>query len=288
MKTNKLFLIAVAALAGAFVSCGGGGGNGGNQNAPEASVKIDVGEKPLNISVYLDLSDRIVKGTDEMAQTEKDTAIVNHIVDIFYSNAVQKKEKLVVDRMNVFFYPTPTLSGVSQLAKDLKVDLGATNNKLGALTTMKDKIQENLGKIYDQAVQSQEFLGSDLWGFFNEQAEVQCLAKEYRNILVILTDGYVYHQNNIVPSTNPKPNECCSFISPTTLKNGNPLLVGCNGLDDLEVLVLEANPEPNTDFPKLKIVLENWLKGMGVKKCRVVKTDIPTTTFQSIDKFFEE
>lgn len=61
-----------------------------------------------------------------------------------------------------------------------------------------------------------------------------------------------------------------------TLKNPeSSLIVKRNGLEDLEVLMLEANPYETPDINKMKEVLDDWFKEMGVKKFVVAETDIP-------------
>jgi hypothetical protein len=49
--------------------------------------------------------------------------------------------------------------------------------------------------------------------------------------------------------------------------------------------MLEVNAQPGTDLPKMKDVISTWFKEMGVNKYEVLKSDLPSRTSGSIDKF---
>lgn len=103
-------------------------------------------------------------------------------------------------------------------------------------------------------------------------------------MLVILTDGYIFHANNKL-----KQGDAFAFILPQTLKVPNSsLIVGRKGLEDLEVLMLELNPYDIKDGPKMEKILMTWLQDMGVKKCYVAETDVPGNTRLIIDKFLDD
>lgn len=281
MKKTILFLaiLFTVILIPSCTTCGGGKIN-------DSEKTENKGPKPLNISVYLDLSDRLKKDLTP-SQMERDTAIINHLVDIFIQDA-QKNGNIVNSKnhFQVFFYPAPKSSQIAVLAKGLNVDLGKTEikQKKVEIMEMKNRFQTNLTEIYNEALEANKFDGCDIWGFFsNKEVDKLCVRKGYRNILVILTDGFVYHKNNKVSSENSY-----SYILPEMLgKNDISLMVKRDGLDDLEVLVLEVNPYAPTQHDQLISILEEWFKGMGVKNVMVNETSLPVNTEVYIDNFFE-
>lgn len=248
---------------------------------------------PLNVTVYLDLSDRLVKnGTsslpDEKTQMERDTAIINKLEDIFIE--ASRRNNGILNSKNHFqvvFYPTPNSSSINTLAADLNVDLGKKdpNERKQTLKSMKDKFGVALNTIYSQTIEDKSWEGSDIWGFFDKgTVDHICIRKGYRNVLVILTDGYIYHQNN-------KKNEgsAYSYILDQTLAlDDASLLVSRQGLDNLEVLMLEINPTDPKKMAKMTSTLETWFKQMGVKHFVVADTDIPQNVYPVIESFFDE
>ena len=243
-------------------------------------------QKPLNISVYIDLSDRLVRDM-QPNQMYRDTAIVGFVADYFKSKILGPSILNSKDNMKIFFYPAPQSSDIATLAQGLSVDMGSLKGveKKKALLSMKQKFQDNLSTIYDKAIDDgnhHKWPGCDIWGFFSsKKVDAHCVREGYRNILIILTDGYLYDEN-----TKIKEGHGYSYVLPQTLKDSESFLIDRRkGLDDLEVRILEVNPYNKEEGYKLVPVLETWLKKMGVKDITVSETDLPTNT-QTIIKSF--
>ena len=156
------------------------------------------------------------------------------------------------------------------------------------MKNMRTTFKENLSTIYDQTIQQQKWVGCDIHGFFsNGSVDVQCIRKGERNILFILTDGYIDHVDNRYCKGNKY-----SYIWPKYLrdKTYNGLIVDrSKPLDELEVCVLELNPFDMKTYSRLRSVLETWFTGMGIPagKITIGQTDLPTNTQPIIDKLFE-
>jgi len=257
-----------------------GGGKGSDTIPSEMRSEV----LPLNVSIYLDLSDRIKpNGSDALSQKDKDIAIVNFLANYVKERAVKQKILPSRDRIKVFFYPEPADAKVALLSEKLELDLGTTpmKEKKPKLISFTDEFKKSLEQIYSSTIQTSSWLGSDIWGFFNKPIDNYCIKKGYRNILVVLTDGYIYHASNKQTKGN-----CHTFVLPQTLKDKSScLIVGRTGLDDLEVLMLELNPNPPTDQQKMEQVITDWLNNMGVKKQYVGETDVPSNTKMIIEKF---
>lgn len=259
----------------------------GCSDSSEKSAAEKAEPKPLNLSVFLDLSDRIAR---EMvpSQTSRDSMIINELIDIFINDCVNNGKIIrSKNHFQIFFHPAPKNTEIATLASGLNIDLSSTDvkDKKAKLKGMKDIFSNNISQIYNSTLVDKEWLGSDIWAFFSDKkVDNQCIRKGYRNILVILTDGYLFYSPNKRQEGN-----AYSYILPQTLKNPNSsLIVKRNGLEDLEVLLLEVNPYTPIDRDSLIKVLERWFTEMGVSKFVVADTDMPVNTANIIKNFIQE
>ena len=262
-----------------LVACGGKGSKGNNK---EVGAQTNSATKPLNISIYLDLSDRLERQMVP-SQKDRDIEIVNYMTEILKNHAVAQKIMPSKDRIKVFFYPAPNDSKIDLLSKDLEMDLSKAQpaEKKKMLLEFQEKFLTSLSKIYDATLQGKNWIGSDIWGFFKKQIDTYCIREDARNVIVILTDGYLFYAPNKLKDGNNY-----SYILPQTLSNPNSgLIVSRQGLENIEVLMLEINPFDPKQQDQIESVLQNWLKGMGVQKMYVGETDQPSNTKLIIDKF---
>lgn len=276
----KLLSVIIACVAILLNLCSSTGKSGKETTGDKDSIN-----KPWNISIYLDLSDRLIRDMTP-SQKDKDIQIVNYMTEILKNHSVAQKILPSRDRIKVFFYPAPNGSKISLLSNDLEMDLSRAQpaEKKKILTEFQDKFATSLTQIYDATLQTKNWIGSDIWGFFKKQVDTYCVREDSRNIIVILTDGYIFHAQNKV-----KDGDNYSYILPQTLSNPNSgLIVSRQGLEDLEVLILEVNPMNPTQQGQMENILMNWFSGMGVQKFYVGETDLPSNTKLIIDKFMKE
>lgn len=244
--------------------------------------KPQIEPKHLNISIYLDLSDRIVRNMAPSPK-DRDIEIVKHITEIVKKHTIDQRILPSKDRIKVFFYPAPANPKIALLSDNLEMDMGDAQpaEKKKILATFQDQFINSLNQIYNATIQNQNWIGSDIWGFFKKQVDQYCIKPNMRNIIVILTDGYIYHNQNKIQQGNKS-----SFILPQTLADPKAgLIVSRKGLDNLEVLVLEVNPYTPTHQGQMESILQDWFTGMGVKHLYIGETDLPTNTKDIIDNF---
>ena len=283
MKTRILITIVCSTIL--IGSCGSSGTKSNETETKKEQKVTPKSDKSLNISIYLDLSDRLKRDITP-SQKDRDLAIVSFITDYFKAQTLGPKILQSKNNIKVFFYPAPQSSDIATLASDLSVDMQkfTGKDKRIALEEMKEKFTKNLTAIYDKTMEQDNWPGCDIWDFFsNKNVDTQCIRKDFRNILVILTDGYLFDEKHKVQEGN-----AFSFVTPSTLKNPNSsLIVKRKGLEDLEVRILEVNPTDINHRDQLVSVLENWLKGMGVKEenITVSETGLPTNTETIIESF---
>lgn len=287
MKKKVILIISFIAIAFAdiLISCGGKSDNGNNETSGKTTTTQSINtKKALNVSIYLDLSDRLERQMSP-SQSERDIEIVKYMAGILKSHAVSQKILPSVDRIKVFFYPSPNDSKVNLLSRDLELDLGKAQpaEKKKLLNEFEAKFETCLTQIYETTLEQKNWIGSDIWGFFKKQVDTYCIKENARNIIVILTDGYIFAANN-----KQKDGNNFSFILPQTLQNPNSgLIVSRQGLEALEVLMLEVNPYDPKHQDQMEKILTNWFKGMGVQKSYVGMTDQPSNTKLIIDKFMK-
>lgn len=255
-------------------------------NSPKS--KQNATERPLNISIFLDLSDRLTRSM-EPSQMSRDTAIIGYIADYFKAHTLGPQILQSKNSIKIFFYPTPHSSDIATLASELSVNLEQYKgkDKRIVLEKMKTKFQNNLTQIYIKTISEKNWIGCDIWDFFSsKKVDSQCIKKDARNILIILTDGYLFAENNKIKEGNSY-----SYILPQTLQQKDAsLIVKRKGLDNLEVRILEVNPYTKEQGYKMVPILEKWLRDMGVsgENLTVVETDLPTNTYTVIKSFLEQ
>ncbi len=271
--TAGLYGLAIIAVM-ALTACSG-------QKTKEQTGK----KQPLNITIYLDLSDRLVRPMTP-SQKDRDMAIIQNVLDIFTQKCITEKILQTKNRIKVVFYPTPADASIAARADRLEIDLTSMEGKAKrkALKEGKQLFSDNLGNIYDETIREHNWTGSDVWDFFSDRKVDQlCIKNGYRNIFILLTDGYLYQADN-----KQQQGDAYNYILPQTLTIANSSLI-CKrkGLDNLEVLVMEINPYQPQHKDKMKAVLGQWLQQMGVQQFEIVETDLPSNTKPVIEDFLK-
>lgn len=243
----------------------------------------------LNVSILLDLSDRI----DLPQQQTKDSSYILSLARSFNNHIRGKRLGLLYDKMEVFFEPAPSEAEINTLAEQLKIDYvkGVSKNEWMPKTIERYSIvPTQIYKLARAASKGGEYPGSDTWGFFQNHIDDYCIESCRRNILVILTDGYLYHKANLRDEKNGKT----SYLTPNLLnrlqlnrsdwkeemkRKNLGFIPATDGLDNLEVLVLGIQSN-NGDNPYAEDIIQtywgNWLREMGVKKFKIKNAGLPS------------
>jgi hypothetical protein len=248
--------------------------------------------KQLNITILTDLSDRIdpAQSTDNPPHWERDIANVQYICELFKQDVSAHGAFMAKGKIRVIFEPTPNIANIGTLAQRLVVDFAniPVKEKKAAYDKLTATFTETLTQIYKTSIKAKKWDGSDIWRFFKNGVKQYCIDPDpaYRNILIILTDGYIYHSDSKMQTGNRYTYLLSANIAPfrstpnwqQQIKNkGFGLIAPCNGLSNLEVLVLDITPLPkhNTDEDILRFVIGRWLQDMGVKRHEIHLTDFP-------------
>jgi len=252
----------------------------------------------LNISFLLDLSDRIDPKKNPGIY-QRDLQYIKSVQKAFTNHVKGKKMLLLKDQMQVFFNPLPNIPNINQLSQQLKVDFNPKTSKKDFVDI--DKFYtDNPAKIYQRAIKDGNYVGSDIWRFFKNNVREYCIKPNHRNILVILTDGYMYHANSIIVDGGKS-----SYITPEFLRSKKLNTVGYQtvmkknnlgfiafpyNLKDLEIMVLGINPSVKNPYEEdvIKQYWADWFKAMKVKKFELRITDLPSSLDPIIESFIKQ
>jgi hypothetical protein len=294
---KKIFFIALIAI---FLGCGSRSNNGtsaGAGNPPQKKEPIQ-----LNISILLDLSDRVIQPM-QPTQPERDIEIVSILLDIFKKTMETKGAFQANDKIQILFNPAPSDPNINNIAKKLSVDLSKLKpvEKKQVFDSIEKDFEHGLKTIYDLTLQTKKWVGSDIWRFFKSDVKDLCIKQDtnYRNILVIITDGYLYHEQS-----KDRQKNRTAYITPTYLQNEgfrNPnwqnkfnekdygLIFSGQTYENLEIMVLEVNPSAKfkNDEDVIKAFLVKWFDEMKIKNYEIYHTDLPQNTKTRIDGFFK-
>jgi hypothetical protein len=290
MKTIIIFSIAAFILA----TCGNGGKK--QNSKPQA--------KQLNISILLDLSDRIdpQKHPASPEHYERDIENIKIVTEFFKKNMEQLTAWRAKGKIRIFFSPPPSNREINSIAEKLNIDCSKLDNKgrKNVYDTLTELFAQNLSKIYQMTIQTntRAWDGSDIWRFFKDDVKDYCIERDtaYRNILIIFTDGYLYHKQSVYNTGN----RYSYLLTNNIQKYRNPkwkekieqddfgIITERNDLNNLEILVLELSaeqPSNKIDEDILAFALQKWFKEMNVSNYEIYSSDLPANTKMRIEKF---
>lgn len=259
--------------------------------------------KQLNISILLDLSDRI---DDKIhpEQKERDIQVVHSIVNIFKNKMQADGAYRSKSKVRILFSPAPSDPNVNSIAQKLSVDLSTIDNKKKKeiYDNIEKDFTDGLNEIYSSTLQNKKWIGSDIWRFFNHDVSELCIDKNniYRNILIILTDGYLYHiqskdrQQNRTAFINEKYLQSEGLRIPNWKekfdKGDYGFINTGNTFDNLDVMVLGINPsnQYKNDEEIIRAYIGKWFDEMKIKNKVIYNSDLPANTQKRIENFFKD
>lgn len=318
MKKNHFppLLLIFLSSCGSADNTNKGEGNAIDSNYTNQSISnLKPSEKQLNVNILWDLSDRIDNSVSPASPPhfERDIEIIKSISEAFKNDMQKKGAYKSKSKIRVFFTPPPSDAAINTIAHNLSYDLssftgdGANKKKKEAYDSITKKFSNNALQIYNLTLQNnkgkKQWDGSDIWRFFKNDVKDYCIEpnNNYRNILIILTDGYIYHKDS-----RDKRGNRSAYILPETLKSfrNNPdwrssfdkgdygLITTRNDLQDLEVLVLEITPskEYKNDEDFIKAYLGKWFEEMGIYKANYAchNSDLPDYIGKKIEQFLNK
>ncbi len=259
--------------------------------------------KHLNITVLLDLSDRISEKKNP-EQAQRDIANIVTIVKQLKNVIEQKGAVFAKDKIKVVFYPNNYGEEAAALCGNMLYDFGAMDiqQRKTAWEEIESVYVHNLTKLYQLAAKAEHFNGSDLFSYFRHRVEDDCIEQNlnYINTLVVFSDGYLYSKDAQYRKYNrfsyivPESQHLTQFRSredwEVEFDSGNYGFISPGRkFHNLSVLALEFAPAQNhpKDFDIMKKYWSNWFTEMGLPENRfkIVKTDMPVLTGKLIQRY---
>lgn len=275
-----------------------------NEGAFEKKNVSGAHYKNLNITILLDLSDRI-SSKKNPEQFKKDIKFINNVLDAFKAYLNKKGVVESEDKIKLIFYPLSMDELYQEIADSLNIEFAKYD--YGYRKMIYENISavynRQLSKLYSFAANSKVYSGSDLFNYFKHRVVDDCILPDsnYINLLIILTDGYIYDKNSMYQQENK-----FSYLIPEAPhvrifrklnnweehyeKNNYGLIPLNNDLSALSVLVGEIHPVENSpkDFDILKKYWSEWLENQKVKKYKIIKSDINTLNRDIIFNFINQ
>ena len=264
----------------------------------KAATKSPLKEN-YNISILLDLSDRISlqkNPNPTMEYYQRDLGYIKSVSEAFTLHLKSKRIRQINDKMQLFFNPEPLNPEINSISKNLRISIDKNNASKDLLNSINDNYASQTSKIYEFAIKDNNYVGSDIWSFFDNKVKDQCLENESRNILVIITDGYIFYDSTLITEANRT-----TYITPELIrKNGLNtkdwnkklkdqdfgFIKGGEDLSNLEILVLGINPNKNNPYEEkvIKAYWTKWFTEMKVQHFEIKNADLPS----NIDKIIKD
>lgn len=253
-----------------------------------------------NISILLDLSDRISLAKNPnptMEYYQRDLGYIKSVSEVFTQHLRSKRIRQIDDRMQLFFNPEPQDPEINSISKNLRITIDKNNASKEILNSINTNYASKTAKIYDSAIKDNNYVGSDIWSFFDSKVQDQCIESGYRNILIILTDGYMFYESSVTKDKNRT-----SYITSKLIKNNGlnssdwskkiqdqdfGFIKAGDNLSNLEVLVLGINPVKNNPYEEkvIKAYWTKWFTEMKIKHFEIKNADLPSNMDKIIKDF---
>jgi hypothetical protein len=284
-----------------------------NNSVCSDPIKLTGQRDNLNISVFFDLSDRIsptFHPNSTQNYWERDLGYVNSIVDAFEMHCRNKKVNQINDKITAYFHPLPeNISDINNIINELSIEVNSKNALPEFICSISDIYEENLNEIYKKTLSTKEpyaekgvdeYPGSDIYDFIKYKASDYCIKDGYRNILFIITDGYMYMKgsemkngnktNYVLPKSLKSWFKSSNFESKFDSENFGFITPETN-LSNLEIIILGINPEEYWHYDLLNMYWSKWLNELEVENFKeqglkyLKKADLPSELNEFIQNY---
>ena len=271
------------------------------QRVNETQLRQANSNENLNISLLLDLSDRIspeLHPNPTMQIYERDINYIKSVSDAFIDHLSSKKVRQMNDKIQLYFEPEPLNQNINEISSQLKFEITRQNASLDKLEKIKQMYSSIPEEIYSLAIKDDNYVGSDTWSFIKEKVDDYCIDDGYRNILVILSDGYIYHEDGKIKENNMSTYITSKYFVQQGLRGSNwnnkytsqkfGLIPAHSDLSNLEILVLGINPNTADNPYELDVIKKfwaDWFDKMKVGRYEIKTADLPSNLDNIIQNF---
>lgn len=253
-------------------------------------------KKPINYTVVLDLSDRILLPE----QLDKDFYLIEKYFKVFEKNSRQNLVLSSKDRFSVRIIPQKNSPlNLDQFEDSLQLFLDETDikDKNNSLNTLSQSLPKVLNKLKKEALYgktSSNYFGVDIWAYMHDNGKG--LSKnDFENKVLILTDGYFdfESQDHVIKNKNQytstrflnelgtsdwrQVSESKDYgLLPIQLEENTLWIVaGISGKKSNDILHTE----------KITYFWKKWLKQSGVKNIKTILNKSKSTMDSELQQF---
>lgn len=265
----------------------------------EISTKSPASEN-YNISILLDLSDRISlkkNPNPTMEYYQRDLGYIKSVSEAFTQHLKSKRIRQIDDKMQLFFNPEPLDPEINTIAKNLRITIDKNNASRDLLNSINKDYASQTSKIYESAIKDNKYTGSDIWSFFDSKVKDQCIENKYRNILIVLTDGYMFYESTVMKEGNRT-----TYVTPELIRKNRlntkdwdkkfhdqdfGFIKINDDVSNLEVLVIGINPNHNNPYEEkvIKAYWTKWFTEMKISHFEIKNADLPSNMEKIIKDF---
>lgn len=235
--------------------------------------------KSLNVIVVPDLSRRIIDQYNNPDQILNDKALINTIWDEFVQVAKYKKQSS--DYFGINLTDLDQAQGTfSKISDDLRFDLSEKEKNKPNRTLFSDSLNNIVKARIDQlySIAENKPLGADyryyIRRYLPNQLKTPDLSNDFRNKLIIITDGYLEAENQSADTkiTGYEKELKTAVLNGTIKQKIKALALEIPPIDidlsNTDVLICEVNERKNGKgyhFEILQAYWTMWFESMGAK-----------------------
>ena len=270
-----------------------------SENAESKQLRRIIKNQKINLSIFLDVSDMIdpkKHPNETMDYYKRDIGYIEAIINAFQEHLSNARVAFMDDKVQLFIDPLPGSLTVNSIIDSLKVSFDRDTVTREGIDSLDVTYADLSERLYEQSIEDNNFIGSDIWGFFRRKVNDYCISDNHRNIVIIFTDGYIYHRDNLITDGNKSSYLTTARIRQLGLNNSNwentftenqcGFIINNQNLGNLEVLVLGINAYRGNPFEEdvIRAYWSDWLSGMGIEKYAIKTADLPS----NLDGFIKE
>jgi hypothetical protein len=233
--------------------------------------------KPVNYTVVLDLSDRVLNDD----QLQKDFLLIRKLFREFETKArrgliLTSKDRFAVKIIHQKGSPLDVNLFEDQLQLFLdEIPVQNKNKKMEEFVASFDDVLKRLEKLSLTGKKSSDFFGVDIWAYINDNAN--SFSKDgYKNLVLITTDGYFDFENRSHVIQNGNRFTSTQFLSELTgfdwkskAEAEDYGLLPVKLKSDIEWVISGISSKNNQDILQNKKIIyfwAKWLRESGANK----------------------
>lgn len=242
----------------------------------------------INLVVLLDMSDRLMRE----GQIERDTLIIRTVVNEFADQVKKHGYQYSKDKLQVLIAPQAG-NKVNNYNPYIDIDELVKANKI-VRQTYPIEVQKFMQFITNIYSTKTKFNGSDIWTFFKdmpsellkksslEHSGSESVFINYKNKMIILTDGYLQFDKNTqaIREGQRSSMQVAKLRNDSNwehnFKNYKMKAIKNLNFKDLEVLIVEVNPiNPDKNTNEAEIIEKywtEWFSEMDIKMISMLQT----------------